>query len=628
MQQMEYCPKKSFQYLNFLFLQPDKRFKTLEKLRMILINVDEKTVDLVLQKVDMLFKYRITEHELAKKKVFLSLADSECMLSPKQCENILSDYMVLHSTLSQVTHLLTIDQAIELLNLTNLSNLQSHLLATALMRKITQRIQDLSISQLEIFVDGTCALCKNYNSIEGLTFENSKRVGLSETLLCDLLDAGCFNSLLVKLTKTLNTHPRVFDLMPTIKRLLQLIAKFLKVGGLSHSNKLYLFGRLSVRMYEEIAQLQEATFLEIVDIFYVSGMIMQMGSYNLLMMRVFREAQRAMIKIFKMQPDMCRMDILQTGLSTYTAIGKVDYDIFEQLYKPTLLNMFKNPDPFIIKANIPKMVSFASKVGLRDRTVIEVLISLLHDYTDKLLNIHPMIMRNLHLSLKFGFMQQTFLPEDKVRIRRLLNVLAAQCICTQQDLRLDPDFEPPTDGEVNCVACDKSRELVLSHHNSPILGGAQTFRDNHNERIIKSHLMSGLQKYIDHETQVTTEGQLLNICLYKWDGLIQITELGLKVGLEITGFGYRLTDDVFIKKKEVKLAMLREAGYLPLIIDVASPVYKNLILSFNMQLLEKAIAIDFFDQVTTFGMQVRFKSGLLEAVRQEVTQFLKETIKD
>ena len=623
----EYCPKASKQYLTFMLLDPDKRSSVLTKMRLVLGDIDKHIVDTVLHKLDLLFKYRITEHELSKRKDFVALEAVEALLTEKQRENILREYCLLSETLSQSLHYLSSQQLIELLSLMNLSNIRSHVVATSIVRRLTSNFEALDRSQLKEVVEAINSLCKQYDSIEGLSLSVEFASGIKEAYICDFLDGGSFNSLILRLNDVMATYPTIIDFMDTIGKMLQLMAKFVKVGALSHSNKFFFFDKLSARLYREIDSLQHADGNELVQVFFVSGTIMQMGAYSPLILKVFRVVQQQMLAIYLLRPGMRRFDILKTGLNTYASIGLLDKGIFEQLYKPMLLGALDTPTISFVSRFLPSLISFAAKVGLQDRTINQLLVGLLQTHTDFLLQQHPLLLRNLHLNLKFGFAQKTFLPEDRLRIQKLLNFLAAHCICTQHDLKLAQDFELPTSHDINCVGCDHSRDLVLSHKNAPIAGGAQKFADNHNERIIKSQLRTMFEKYFDQEIKLTTEGQPLIICLYKWDALLECPALGLKVGLEITGQGYKLDKDLFIKKKQMKFTMLQEAGYLPMVIDVTSSIYKNIILDFDLPLLEKVLALDIYLQIKdTYGVDLGFKPGLFHAVSEEVQKYKALTV--
>lgn len=626
--QREYCPKESLQYLTFLLLDPDKRSSMLTKLRLILADTDSQTLSAVLLRLDLLFKYRMTEHALAKKRDFVSIQELEAELSPKQRANVLKDYCLLVEALTQSLHGLDTQRLLELMALLNLSNFRSHTLATAIVRRLAPQIPQLDRGLLAQLIEAVNTLSKHYDTIEGVSIKANLSSGVHELLLSDFLDGGTFNALVLRLNEVMASYPSVIEFMHTVGQLLQLMAKYLKVGALSHSNKFYFFDKLSLRMYQEVEALQHADGPEVLQVFFVSGTIMQMGAYSPLILKVFRAAQRQMLTLGLLRPGVRRLDVLRTGLNTYASIGRLDYGLFEQLYKPALLTALdRAPSNFLLNF-LPALASFAAKVNLRDRAVIELLVSLLSKHAPELQQQHQVTLRNLHLSLKFGIAQGTFLPEDKRVLLPLLNHLAAHCICTQHDLKLAKPFESPPDFEVCCVGCDRSRKFVLSLPTSKIEGGAQKYDDNHNERIIKSQLLTLFKKFFDNEVKVTTEGQLLHICLYKWDALLECPALGLKIGLEITGQGYRLDKDLFIKKKQMKFAMLGEAGYQPLVIDVTSPIYKNIILDFDMPLLEKVLAVDIYRQVKeSFGGDLGFKPELLAKVCQEVDRYSELTVK-
>ena len=624
---LAYCPKKSGEYLMFLDMNPDKRESTISSLRLLLSGVDITLLNRLLSKVDTMFKYRIVENSLAHESQFMTIQKLEDLLGERHKEKISQDYDEMVECFLQSLGFLQFSEMVSLLSILTLSNIRSHQLNTSTIGVLSINLSKLTDNTFRQLVAVLNSLCRNYSMIEGSINFRYRLKNINEEFLTEFLDAGVFNNIILRLVKDMDTVTDMNQYLDTVSQMIHLMQKYLKIGGLSHANKSYFFDKLVVKLYGSIKEIESASETTVLKIFYVSGTIMQFGAYSPLVMRVFRKAQRRMIGFGAMREGARRFDILRTGLNTYSSIGVYDREIFEKLYRPMVI---KDLGREVAKSNfglLMTVLSFIVKAGKKNKEIIQAIIESLASSYEVVAILHPIELRYLHLNLNYAKQTNMFPPDSWVKLRRLMNYLAAHCICSQHNRELTKEPSLPIGVvDLKCFHDGHSREIVLSQNSKPIEGGAQKYADNLNETIIKKALKPSMEKYFQDAFEVVTEGSDLNICQYKWDALISNQEKGVRMGVEITGKGYKLSDTTFIQKKEMKFSLLRQTGYIPLILDVTSIRYKNSILEFDLDSIERYVAVDIYREMRTrHNTDIRLKVDIKDLVCGKLVEYYNVT---
>jgi hypothetical protein len=608
-----YDHRKSGEYLSFLRLDPVKLEMLTNTMNNILANIEKADRDKVIRHLKILFQLRIAYNSIAQT-VWLETLDSlETKIEEKQRTMMLTEVNSFVDCLLAVSVRLTVKEKLQLLVMLTLSKLSSHRLLTGLVSPIIDGLDSFTFSEISSLVSSLKVQAHRYQKVTGYKLRNEDHfIMLEEVFLKDVLNMINLKTLLTKIAKLL-PEQSLNTILETQLCVLRLLDKYVKLGGLNSPTKKFYFDKLTVKLFESIPDLPTLTPKNLKLYYFISGLIISHGRNSKLALKMFKEAEIQVLKSNKFDP----WKMICYGIGTRNSHGDYDKQFYETIELPSISLKLKNSKTMTVSELISSMIiiySMETKDPEIHKLILERVIEMEEAYRQKKYDIvHDIQMKGMHQWLSYGI-NCGIIPRDLVpMIAEVANRMTAQCLCNRHlreykalkyfDFPEDiPELEISKDGQqkvklLDCVNDDPSSRFIMQTFTEPKVEETQIYGDNYNETMIKEIVQNYLPMYFEMPFTAHFDLEAIQACTYKWDLVIKFRDIPQKVGLEVSGQAYTSDFSGFQQKKKIKLMVLENKGFLPVVIDVGASKMKGYIIESNYQIASVVIINEIRSQV-------------------------------
>jgi hypothetical protein len=322
--------------------------------------------------------------------------------------------------------------------------------------------------------------------------------------------------------------------------------------------------------------------------------------------------------------------ILCYGIGTRNSHGDYDKNFYESVELPSIIDKLKNAKNLKASQFISCVIMVYS-MKTKDREIHQLILKRMREYEaafrEKKYDVaDSFVMKGMHQWLSYGIVCG-IIPQDLVlSIVDVSNRLTALCLCNRHMREFDsndlgnlpadvPEF-PMVDQQgqkprlLDCINDEASSAFVKQRFLEPKIEDSQFYGDNYNEQLIKEILLNFGPTYFEMPFELLLGLEAIQACTYKWDAVLKFRDIPEKIGFEVSGQAYTSDFSGFQQKKKIKMQVLAQKGFIPVIIDVGSSKMKGYILESNH--LMAAIYI-----IQEIRLQVKKQSGIELNIRSE-----------
>ena len=633
----QYDSETSGDYMTLLNLEPLKADYYAKSIGGILEpHTEADLFKSIMQKLKLLFSIRIINDDFASLATHENLPTLESKIPQLQKERMKVEFDSFVNLLMQATITTPEKKLHRLLAELSLMKINSHTLWRSIIPRICENIDSLSPLETKVFVSVLCNIMLRYHVVEGQQMQHQSFLNLDEYLLMEYLNSRQLGQIINHLIKLLKVFSKRDSLLVGNKACM-IVHKFIKFDAMSNSVKFMYLDQLGLTAYEYLMEIKDQPDQFASD----SKLLQKLISSIIILGRENKVVLEALKLIHRRTPSIPVTEIARI----YSQVGVLDKEFWSQKVQELIADF----DDTQKSLSDEMMVHVSSLVARQKMNKPELVRSMLNrmifEYSDiKAFNrMHPLKKKNIHLNIVMMLIQG-MVPEDMLQeFSKVANYFAGYCICLRHKRKFEKEVPEKISkglyfktqhsdnyGYIDCIKSKESEKAVLKENKAEGEGTKQYFEDNYVEHFAQDAIKTYVLNSFKNKVNITFEFDDIQVCMYRWDGVLNIQGVPQKIGLEITGRGYKANNQSLLQKKEMKLEIMGLQGYIPFLFDM-SEVEKTMMLKRSKsQHLAGIFIFELIDLIKSkTGIELKLKDGVEKEYiqllgRRPVTKFSKE----